>query len=132
MTDNPLVPEHALTVHIVLDDLGRHGCVYREMSETEADFETLVEDILAGQYYSPRRIVAFNTERGWARDVTEDVARVVLTRAIDQDRPLLSSVQDFVELWGSGFIPAISRQPTNGWLVPFPQAQPDGAILGHG
>ena len=97
MKDNPLVPEHALTVHIVLDDLGRHGCVYREMSETEADFETLVEDILAGQYYSPRRIVAFNTEQGWARDVTEDVAREVLTRAIDQDRPLLSSVQDFVE-----------------------------------
>ena len=51
------------------------------MCETEADFETLVEDILAGQYYSPRRIVAFNTEQGWARDVTEDVAREVLTRA---------------------------------------------------
>jgi hypothetical protein len=102
MTCNPLVPEDATTIHVVLDDLGRHGRVYREINEAEADFETLVEDILAGQYYSPQRIVAFSPEQGWARDVTEDVAREVFTQAIDQDRPLLSYVQDFVERALSG------------------------------
>ena len=72
-----LVPEFDVTVHIVLDRVGKDVRVYREVDEAEADLETLIDDILSGQYYDPCRIVAFNTAEGWARDVTEDVAREV-------------------------------------------------------
>ena len=36
----------------------------------EADENTVIENILGGQYSHPIRVVAFNTSEGWARDVT--------------------------------------------------------------
>jgi len=39
-----------------------------------ADGETLIRDLLEGQYRRPPRIVAFNTAKGWSRDVTVDIA----------------------------------------------------------
>ena len=38
----------------------------------------MIEDIITGQYNDPSRIIAFNMAEGWARDVTEDVAREIL------------------------------------------------------
>ena len=35
-----------------------------------ADRETLIRDLVEGQYSHPVRIVAFNTTEGWSRDVT--------------------------------------------------------------
>jgi hypothetical protein len=92
-----LVPDSDVTVHIVLDRIGKDVRVYREVAETEADLETLIDDILTGQYYDPYRIIAFNTAEGWSRDVTEDVARDVLKRAVRENRSLQGEVRDFVE-----------------------------------
>jgi hypothetical protein len=36
---------------------------------------------MEGQYNNPVRIVCFNTSEGWARDVTEDIAREIADRA---------------------------------------------------
>lgn len=95
---NPsLVPEYGVAVHIVLDGLGKSGRIYRETDEIQADFETVVTDILTGQYNDPVRIIAFNTAEGWARDVTEDVAREVLARAYRDDLTLRGAIRDFVE-----------------------------------
>ena len=94
---SPLVPEYDVTVHIVLDDFSKRGRVYRETDEAAADLATVVDDILSGQYNAPSRIVAFNTAEGWARDVTEDVAREVLARAVEQDQPMPPSVRAFIE-----------------------------------
>jgi hypothetical protein len=79
------------TVHIVLNDfpLGRASC---ETDEAQADEETVVESILSDQYSHPLRVIAFNTAEGWARDVTEDIARAVLDRMRDENRP-----QEFLE-----------------------------------
>ena len=68
-------------IHIVLEDYGRLGRAYRETGEADADRKTLIDDILTGQYDEIARIVAFNTEEGWARDVTQEVAREVAERA---------------------------------------------------
>ena len=91
----PLVPGQPasdVTVYIVLNYFG--GRAYCETGEDE---ETIIENILNGQYSHPIRVVAFNTAEGWARDVTEDIARVVLDRARKDDRSIAKGAQAFLE-----------------------------------
>ena len=57
----------------MLEDFGRLGCAWRETDADDADRETLIRDLVEGQYSHRVRIVAFNTAEGWARDVTMDV-----------------------------------------------------------
>ena len=45
----------------------------------------------------PLRVVAFNTAEGWARDVSADIARKVVTRARELEQDLPAAVRDFVE-----------------------------------
>jgi hypothetical protein len=95
----PLAPDRPardVTVHIVLNDFGPLGRAYCETDEVEADEETVVENILSGQYSHPLRVVAFNTAEGWARDVTEDIARTVLDRAQSENRSIGKAVQEFL------------------------------------
>jgi hypothetical protein len=62
-------------VYLLLDQFGgRLGRAWRETDEEDTDFETLVRDLLEGQYSDPVRVVAFNTAEGWSRDVSDDVA----------------------------------------------------------
>ena len=92
-----LVPQFDVAVYIVLDDYGRSGKVYRETDEAAADLETVISDIMAGQYNHPSRVVAFNTSEGWSRDVTEDVAREILDRSKRAGEPLDGIARAFVE-----------------------------------
>ncbi len=81
-----IVPDHAdREVYLVLDDFGRRGRAWRETDEAETHRETLVRDLLAGQYEDPVRIVAFNTAKGWSRDVTVEIADEVRRRFIEYD-----------------------------------------------
>ena len=68
-----LAPESQfdVTVHIVLDDFGNSGRAYRETAEEAADFDTVVDDLIAGQFNNPVRVIAFNVSGGWSRDVSE-------------------------------------------------------------
>jgi hypothetical protein len=84
-------------VHIVLDDFGKSGRVYRETDEEEASLDTVVDDLLTGQFNRPLRIIAFNTAEGWSRDVSEDVAWEVLKRAEKESKLLGPGTRDFVE-----------------------------------
>jgi len=62
-------------VCLVLDDFGSGlGRAWREADVEHTDLETVVTDLLDGQYSNPVRIIAFNTAEGWWRDVSEDVA----------------------------------------------------------
>jgi hypothetical protein len=81
MRSPPLVPDFDVTVHVVLDDAGDAGHVYREADEEIADRETVVRELLANRYRDPIRVVAFNTAEGWSRDVSEEIAREVRSRA---------------------------------------------------
>lgn len=58
-------------VYLVLDDLGRLGCSWRETDVNHANRETVIRDLLDGQYGHPIRIVAFNTSEGWSHDDCE-------------------------------------------------------------
>jgi hypothetical protein len=94
-----LVPHFDVTVHIVLDDYGKAGRVYRETDEEDTTVGSVVDDLLTGQFNNPVRVVAFNTSEGWSRDVSEDVAREVLRRVAERGRPLAASSRQFVEAY---------------------------------
>jgi hypothetical protein len=92
-----LVPDApSVTVHVVLDDLGRLGRVWRELDEERTDERDIVQAIFDSQFVRPVRVVAFNGEEGWARDVTEDIARAVVELARKQNTSLTRVASDFV------------------------------------
>jgi hypothetical protein len=76
MRTSPSIAPHEADqdTYLVLDDFGRIGCSWRETDVESADRESLIRDLVDGQYSKPMRIVAFNTPEGWARDVTMDIA----------------------------------------------------------
>ena len=95
----PLAPGQLasdVTVHVVLNDFGPRGRAYVETDEVDADEETIIENILSGQYSHPLRVVAFNAAEGWARNVTEDIARAVLSRASTERRSIGVATQEFL------------------------------------
>jgi hypothetical protein len=61
-------------VYLVLDDFGPI-----DPSDDEAH---VIHNLLTGEYSRPQRIVAFSVAEGWARDVTDDVARKVIDQAM--------------------------------------------------
>jgi hypothetical protein len=83
----------------VLDDFGpKLGRAYRETDEAQADEKTVVENMISGQYSNPVRVVAFNIEQGWSRDVSEDIARAVAEKLEDEGRAIANDgVRHFVE-----------------------------------
>ena len=84
-------------VYLVVDDLGRLGRVWREADYDATDFETIVTDLLEGQYGNPIGVFAFNTAEGWSRDVSADLAAELRRRCDLQLTDLPSFLQDFVD-----------------------------------
>jgi hypothetical protein len=87
-------------VYLLLDDFGSQlGQSWREADEADTELETLIENLLAGQYVNPVRIVAFNTAEGWSRDVTDDVARELRERCAERGE-VPASLQEFLDQHG--------------------------------
>jgi hypothetical protein len=84
-------------VYLVADDFGRLGRAWREADYEATDLETVIQDLLTGQYKNPFRVVAFNTAERWSEDVSEDVARELRGRCDLQMCDLPSTISDFVE-----------------------------------
>ena len=76
MRTSPSIAPHGpeQDTYLVLDDFGRIGRSWRETDENATDRETLIRDLVQGEFSNPIRIVAFNTAEGWSRDVTVDIA----------------------------------------------------------
>jgi hypothetical protein len=92
-----LVPLHFdVTVYLVLDDFGELGRAYLETDEEKADQETVVRNLLVGEYRRPVRVVAFNTAEYWSRDVSEDIAWEVVHRAAASGSRLPDSTHNFI------------------------------------
>ena len=85
------------TVYLVAEDFGKLGRAWREADYEATDLETVVQDLLSGQYNNPVRVIAFNTAERWSEDVSEDVARELRRRCDLQASDVPSSIQDFVE-----------------------------------
>ncbi len=91
------MPDFDVPVHIVVDDFGAAGRVYRETNEAMASRGDVVDDLLTGQFNSPSRVTAFNIVEGRSRDVSEDIARELTRRAIADQTLLTTSTRAFVE-----------------------------------
>lgn len=84
-------------VYLVLDDFGALGRTYRESGEDEADRETLLRQMMEGQFNAPVCVIAFNLAEGWVRDVSADVAVEIDCRARRDWLELSPNVARFVE-----------------------------------
>jgi hypothetical protein len=62
---------------LVINDFAPHGIAFVETGLADATFEQAVKDIRSGQYSKPVKVVEFNPIEGTARDITEEVMRVV-------------------------------------------------------
>ncbi|MEH2485854.1 hypothetical protein [Bradyrhizobium sp. AZCC 2230] len=89
------------TVYLVTDDLGRNGAVWREADAETTDLETVITDLMSGEYKDPVRVVAFNTSERWSEDVSEDVAREIQHRCNLQLSDVPSHLQEFVDRYAA-------------------------------
>jgi hypothetical protein len=84
------------TVYLVIDRFGGLGSVYRETEVERTDLETIVSDLISGQFNDPIRVVAFNTLEHWSEDVSEDIATEIQTRCDIEGVAVPEHIQDFV------------------------------------
>ena|SRR6266581_1508140 len=77
-----------------VNNFGHLGTAFTETDVERADLETVITDLMSGQYSDPVRVVAFNTAEHWADDVSQDVALEILRR-VDE---LPSSIEAFIEM----------------------------------
>ena len=84
------------TTYLLMDQTGEYGNVWREMAEVETNEATIVQWIIEGLAGRPVKIVAFNTDQGWSRDVTYNIATKLLD--INQNGVALGlAAREFVE-----------------------------------
>jgi hypothetical protein len=74
----PLVPSLGHDVHFVLCDFGKNGHAFVETDPTHADVNTVIRNLIAGEYQRPLTVIAFNLAEGWACDVSESIAKAIM------------------------------------------------------
>jgi hypothetical protein len=84
------------TVYLVVDRFGCLGTVYRETEVERTDLETVITDLIAGQFNDPVRVVAFNTLEHWAQNVSKEVALEIQIRCDISGDDVPEALQDFV------------------------------------
>jgi hypothetical protein len=80
-------------VALFVSDFGRRGRAYCETDVEAADLETVIQDLLDGQYWHPVRVVSFNTGEGWSRDISTDVADELRRRCELEARQIPASLK---------------------------------------
>ena len=85
------------TIYLVVDRFGSLGTVYRETEVERSDLETIIADLMSGQFNDPVRVVAFNTLEHWAQDVSKDVALEIQSRCDIEGHDVPEAVRDFVD-----------------------------------
>ena len=93
-----IVPSgHDQTVYLVINIFGNLGTAFPETDVSEADLETVISDLMSGQYSDPVRVVAFNTAEHSSEDASEDVGRKILRRLDLAGQELPPSIAAFVD-----------------------------------
>ena len=93
-----IVPNgHDQTVYLVLNDFGPLGRAYCETVDGRSDLESVISDLMSGQYENPVRVVAFNTAERWSEDASQDTAREIMRRLGLAGDELPSTLEGFVD-----------------------------------
>ena len=82
------------TIYVVVDN-----CAYAggETRFERADLEVVVNELMAGRFIDPVRVLAFNTLEHWSKDLSSDVATEVQARCDIEGLPVPDHVQDFLD-----------------------------------
>jgi len=84
------------TLYLVVDRFGRFGSIYRETEVERTDLETIITDLMSGQFNDPVRVVAFNTLEHWSEDVSKQIADEMQIRCDIEGVAIPEHVIDFV------------------------------------
>jgi hypothetical protein len=76
---------------------GRRERYFAERDAARANRRDTLSDIVSGQIERVRRVLSFNPAEGWARDVSEDIAREALRTALDDRQGVPDHLMDFLE-----------------------------------
>lgn len=94
----PIVPTgNEESVYLVEDCLGALEYVWRESDVGKTDLETVITNLMAGEYRDPKRVIAFNTAEHWSEDVSQDIAREIQRRADLTFNDVPTVLQNFVD-----------------------------------
>jgi hypothetical protein len=86
------------TVYIVVDGLGQRG-TFRQQREVErTELETVVAELMSGQFNDPICVAAFNTLEHWSKDISVDVAREIQCRCDIDGSDIPQYLAGFIEL----------------------------------
>jgi hypothetical protein len=85
-------------VYLVIDRF-KNDTVYRETVIERTDLETIISDFMTGQINDPVRVVAFNTLKHWADDVSQDIAQEIQARCDIAGEPVPEHLQAFVDTY---------------------------------
>jgi len=85
------------TMYLVADKLCDRGGVYREIEVERTDLETVITDLMSGQFNDPIRVLAFNTLEHWSKDISEEVASEIQTCCDINGDEVPEHLQEFVE-----------------------------------
>jgi hypothetical protein len=96
----PTGDEH--DVYLVMDNFGRLGHPWCEADEHETYRESVIRDLLGGQYNDPVRVIVFNTDEGTSRDVSAEIAHELIERTVDLSEGLPEFLSNFVDRHGGG------------------------------
>jgi len=91
------VPGISEDFYIVVNSYGRHGVSFAETDINQADYETIIADLMSGQYGDPLRVIMFNPETDRSEDVSHAVAQDILRRLGLQDRDVPSELTGFID-----------------------------------
>jgi hypothetical protein len=81
-----------------MDNFGdRLGLSWRETDADKTDLDTLLADLLEGQFKDPVRIVAFNTAEGWSRDASGEIADLLASECARDGFDIPPFLRSFVE-----------------------------------
>ena len=80
----------------MLDDFGDLGQVWRETPADQSDLESVIGDLMSGQYRDPVRVISFNVSNHFASDVSADIAHELQRRADMAFNDLPSALDHFV------------------------------------
>ena len=84
------------TVYLVVDSF-LVVAVYREAEIARTDLESVIADLMTGQFNAPVRVVAFNTVEHWADDVSRQIAQEIQARCDSAGEQVPEPIRDFVE-----------------------------------
>jgi hypothetical protein len=83
-------------VYLVIDRVDEPGSAGRETEAERPDLETVIADLMSGQFNDPVRVVAFNTLEHWLDNISEAIALEIQTRCDIDGEDVPEPIRDFV------------------------------------